>query len=120
MHWKARKGATGRGGVGLVGHGLKPDLSSRLAKVEAKITQLSKKRVAVSAGPYRLGRPWGEIESAVTTVLGSAGELRARDVQSAVEDLLGEPVSRSSVKNCLAAGVGTRFERMGRGRYRLV
>jgi hypothetical protein len=59
---------------------------------------------------------------AVATVLGSAGLMRARDVHEALEGLLDEPVSRSSVKNCLArksVGQARRFERVGRGGYRL-
>jgi hypothetical protein len=59
---------------------------------------------------------------AVATVLGSAGEMQARDVHEAIEGLLDEPVSRSSVKNCLAkksVGPARQFERAGRGRYRL-
>jgi len=51
-------------------------------------------------------------------------ELRVTDVHAAVEELLGEPVSRSSVKNYLAAGADHRktrlFERVSRGRYRLL
>jgi hypothetical protein len=46
------------------------------------------------------------------------------EVHLAVEELLGEPVPRSSVKNYLASGATTRktklFERVGRGRYRLL
>ena len=45
------------------------------------------------------------------------------DIHLAVEDLLGEPVSRSSVKNYLANGATSRktrlFERVSRGCYRL-
>jgi hypothetical protein len=44
------------------------------------------------------------------------------DISTAVSDLLGLPVSRSSVKNCLASrakGEDARFERTDRGRYRL-
>ena len=50
-------------------------------------------------------------------------ELRARDIRAAVEVLLREVVSPSSVKNCVAInsrGADARFERVGRGRYRLV
>jgi hypothetical protein len=46
------------------------------------------------------------------------------EIHEAVEELLGEPVSRSSVKNYLAKGCSSRktqlFERVGRGRYRLL
>jgi hypothetical protein len=60
---------------------------------------------------------------AITTVLASAGEeLRARDIHAAVEVLLGQTVTASSVKNCLAVncrGDDAPFERVGHGRYRL-
>lgn len=63
-------------------------------------------------------------KDAVVKVLGEAGcELRMIEVHAAVEDLLGEPVSRSSAKNSLARGCRRRrpvFERVGRGRYRLI
>jgi hypothetical protein len=66
---------------------------------------------------------WGWVLAAVTEVLKAAGEpMRARMIHAAVEKLVGEPVSWSSVKNCLASRVGgrsPRFERVGRGRYRL-
>lgn len=58
----------------------------------------------------------------VAEILGSAGEMQARDVHEAVEVLLGEPVSPSSVKNCLArycAGETPTFQRVARGNYRL-
>jgi len=73
-------------------------------------------------GPDPSRRAWRSITNAVVTVLASAGELRARDIHLAVEALLGEPVSSSSVKNCLAStaiGERHRFERVGRGWYRL-
>jgi len=67
---------------------------------------------------------WGWVLMAVTKVLEAAGEpMRARKIHAAVEELVDEPVSWSSVKNCLASGVGgksPRFERVGRGRYRVV
>jgi hypothetical protein len=59
---------------------------------------------------------------AVERECGSAGELRARDIHAAVEVVLGEDVSPSSVKNCLArysASAEPSFVRVGRGRYRL-
>jgi hypothetical protein len=62
------------------------------------------------------------VTDAVVTVLASAGELRMCDVHEAVEVLLGESVPRSTIRNCLAGksvGEARRFERVGRGRYRL-
>jgi HB1, ASXL, restriction endonuclease HTH domain len=73
----------------------------------------------VAKPAYRRG--W--VLAAVTEVLEAAGEpMRTRMIHAAVEELVGEPVSWSSVKNCLASDVGgksPRFERVGRGRYRL-
>jgi hypothetical protein len=71
---------------------------------------------------HRLRRPWGEMTNAITAVLGSADELRGWDIQAAVEVLLGQAVSPSSVKNCLAVnsrGADGPFERVSWGRYRL-
>jgi hypothetical protein len=66
---------------------------------------------------------WGWVLAAVTEVLEAAGEpMRTRMIHAATQYLVGEPVSWSSVKNCLASDVGgksPRFERVGRGRYRL-
>jgi hypothetical protein len=66
---------------------------------------------------------WGWVLAAITDVLEAAREpMRARMIHTAVEELVGEPMSWSSVKNCLASDVGgksPRFERVGRGRYRL-
>jgi hypothetical protein len=45
------------------------------------------------------------------------------EIHAAVEDLLGDAVSRSSVKNYLARGCHRRrpvVERVGHGRYRLI
>jgi hypothetical protein len=73
----------------------------------------------------RTSRRFAEVGDAVVQVLREAGgELRMYEVHLAVEELLGESVSRSSVKNYLAAGTDRRktrlFERVSRGRYRLL
>jgi hypothetical protein len=80
----------------------------------------SSRALAPVAKPaYRRG--W--VVAAIIEVLEAAGEpMRTRKIHAAVEELVGEPVSWSSVKNCLASDVGgksPRFERVGRGRYRL-
>jgi hypothetical protein len=70
----------------------------------------------------RQRRPWGEMRRGIETVLGSANEMRACDIHVAVEQLLGQDVTASSVKNCLAANsrcTAPSFVRVGRGRYRL-
>lgn len=68
-------------------------------------------------------RPFGSIRDAVVRVLdGEPLGLRARDVHARVELLLGERVSRGSVKAILAArchGDDRLFVRINRGRYRL-
>ena len=108
--------------MGLTGHGSNQDLAYRIDQIRPRIDRLGAKRVREPAHHHRLRRPWGEMTKAITTVLGSADELRGRDVHAAVELLLGQPVSLSSVKNCLATnsrGADAPFERLGWGRYRL-
>jgi hypothetical protein len=112
--------------MGLAGHGSNHDLADGLGRVAERIVLLGVSREPVPAAaptiePSRRG--FGSITVAVATVLGSAGEMRVRDIHRAIEGLLGEPVSVSSVKNCLArksVGQAPQFERIGRGRYRLV
>ena len=65
----------------------------------------------------------GWVLAAVTEVLKAATEpMQARPIYVAVVELLGEPVSWSSVRNCLASDVSgrsSRFARVGHGRYRM-
>jgi hypothetical protein len=65
----------------------------------------------------------GLIPGAIKRVLGEApGPMRARDIHTAVEELLGMPVPASSVKNWLATHTGSDqalFVRLGRGRYQI-
>lgn len=52
----------------------------------------------------------------------SVEPMRMRDIQAEVEALIGQPVSRSLVKNWLAnhvRGEDASLVRLGRGRYRL-
>jgi hypothetical protein len=75
-------------------------------------------------GPAPDGRrPFGSIRDAVVRVLDAEPlGLRAREVHARVELLLGERVSRGSVKAILAArcqGNDQLFVRISRGRYRL-
>jgi hypothetical protein len=109
--------------MGLAGHGSNHGLAQRTAAVAARAGSLEPDRQLDTQVRSRLRRRWGEVRRAIETVLASAGELRARDIHAAVEELLGEEVSPSSVKNCLATYSGGRepsFVRVGRGRYRLV
>jgi hypothetical protein len=109
----------------LTGHGSNHDLAEGLDRVAERIGLLGISRspvppVGPTITPSRRGS--GSITVAVATVLGSAGEMQARDVHRAIECLRGESVSVSSVKNCLArkpVGTASQFERVSRGRYRL-
>ena len=54
-------------------------------------------------------RRFAEVGDAVVQVLAEAsGELRMVEIHAAVEELLGKPVSRSSVKNYLTKGAQRR------------
>jgi hypothetical protein len=112
--------------MGLVGHGSNQNLAGRLDCLTDRISRLdqafAKAEPLVAARPQRKRRQWGEVAAAIVAVLASSGELRARDIHAAVEALLDESVSKSSVKNCLTerlVGDQPLFERIGRGRYRL-
>lgn len=108
--------------MGLAGHGSNQDLAYRMARIRSRVDRLEPDGAGCSVGHHRLRRPWGEMANAITTVLASVDELRGRDIHLAVTSLLGQDVSPSSVKNCLAAnsrGAGAPFERVGWGLYRL-
>jgi hypothetical protein len=66
----------------------------------------------------------GVVQRAVVKVLAAAdGPMHLAEVQMAVEDLIGQSVSRDSVNWCLSTGVRgkePRFERVVRGCYRLL
>lgn len=75
-------------------------------------------RQAIGARHLRAG--W--IVEAIVRVLGDQEPMQAKEVHAAVEVLLGQPVSWSSVKAALAANVrgpSPRFVRVAKGRYRL-
>lgn len=65
----------------------------------------------------------GLVPDAVMRVLSASGEpMRAGDIHVEVEDLIGQPVSTSSVKNWLAKEILSthpRVVRLERGRYRV-
>jgi len=62
------------------------------------------------------------LEAVLHVVADQKEPMRTRDVHSAVEVLLGEPVRWGSVKKCLSSnviGTSPRFVRVARGRYAL-
>jgi hypothetical protein len=78
-------------------------------------------RVAPEPKLLKLGN--GVVQDAVVKVLeGPDGPMHCADIHLAVERLLGHPVSKNSVRWCLAAGARAstpRFERTAPGWYRL-
>jgi hypothetical protein len=75
-------------------------------------------------GPTPDGRrKFGSVSGAIVQVLTEARrDLRVKEIWREVEQVLGEPVSRHSVKSYLHRGTyssTTIFERIGYGRYRL-
>ena len=108
--------------MGLVGQGSNRDLNEKMRAIASTAATAKSKRRASRRTQRRRRRPWGEMRRAIETVLGSAGEMRACDIHLAVEQMLGQHVTASSVKNCLAAnsqGTAPSFVRVRRGRYRL-
>jgi hypothetical protein len=66
----------------------------------------------------------GMVQEAVIKVLAAKApqSMSAKDIAAAVERLLGMQVSRNTVHSCLSTGAcepEARFERLGRGCYRL-
>jgi hypothetical protein len=106
--------------MGLVGQGSNRELREKMSMVASVAGTAESQPRAGGRAQRRQRRPWGEMRSAIEMVLGSAGEMRACDIHLAVEQLLGQDVTASSVKNCLAAnsqGAAPSFVRVGRGRY---
>lgn len=68
-------------------------------------------------------RPGWVLAALIEVLENSVEPLQAIAIHAAAEELLGEPVAWSSVKNGLASNIGgksPRFERVGRGLYRIV
>jgi hypothetical protein len=100
-------------------------------RLQGSLARLAEKLAAVRASGeprrppvscrQRSRRP-GWVLAGVVQVLADHGNepMRAKDIHSAVEALLGEPVRWASVKAALAgnvAGASPRFVRIARGRY---
>lgn len=65
-------------------------------------------------------RPGWILKAIVQVLTDRDGPMRAKDIHRAVEQLIGEPVAWSSVKDALASnvsGTSPRFVRIARGRY---
>jgi hypothetical protein len=110
--------------MGLDGHGSNRDLEARLDRATARIAALEPGggRTSATSRPFRQRRRPGDLEAAILAVLGSATELRARDIHAGVETMLGQRVATSSVKNWLARAASrspAAVVQTARGRYRL-
>jgi hypothetical protein len=108
--------------MGLVGQGSNQDFAQAMAAIASGAATAKAQPRSSGRAHRRRRRPWGEMRRAIETVLGSAGEMRACEIHLAVEQMLGQRVTASSVKNCLAAnsqGTAPPFVRVGCGRYGL-
>lgn len=64
----------------------------------------------------------GEVFAVIEPILADGGDLTIAEITAELERRLGEAVSRSTIKNCLAdkaRGHGAPLERVSRGRYHL-
>jgi hypothetical protein len=106
----------------LVGALSNHEIHDQLRRLSEKLNQ-----IAASGGrprsSARLDRRLrsGLVPKAIMRVLGESVEpMRMKDIHAEVERELGQPVSRSAVKNWLAShveGNNALFVRLGRGRY---
>jgi hypothetical protein len=103
----------------LSNHDLQGSLSCVAKKLAAVRASGGPQRAAVACR-QRSRRP-GWVLTAVVQVLADREEpMRAKDIHTAVEALVGEPVAWSSIKGALAdhaSGSSRRFVRVPRGRY---
>src|SRR5207244_2788377 len=87
------------------GQDSKPPLGPAMADVRTKVAGLGPVDTSGKSRTYeRRRRPWGQTAKAVSAVLVDSGPMRACDIHAAVQAALNDPISRSSVKNYLAAG----------------
>lgn len=108
--------------MGFVGTYSNTEAMERVRRLLPKLEKLAAARGRTPSPRAMVKRERAPVLSAVAQILTEVeAPLRAREIHASVEVLRGEPVSWSSVKDCLAsnAGPGGRFIRITRGRYRL-
>jgi site-specific DNA recombinase len=111
------------GSVAVVGGLSNQKIQGALGRLSEKLARLRRGNSAPRpAVPQRLrARRPGWVLTAVVQVLADRGEpMRAKDIHTAVEASLGEPVSWSSIRSALASGASDssrRLVRVARGRY---
>lgn len=116
---------TMHGTVGLVGAYSNADTQERLRRLASRLD-----RLAASDAPRRpsarhdLRLRTGLVPHAIMGALGASVEpMRVRDIHAEVEELLGQHVSPSAIKNWLGRNLRGEHPvvvRLGRGRYRLI
>jgi hypothetical protein len=110
--------------MGFIGTLSNLENQERLGRLAAKLDRIAGSSAPRRATPLEPRRRCGDVSKAVLEVLRDfGGPLRMVEIHAAVEELLGETVPRSTIKNCLAnnsRGGRARLVRLGRGRYRLI
>jgi hypothetical protein len=110
--------------MGLVGSLSNPDLQDLVQGLTSQRRRKQPTSKLETGGPAPDGRrKFGSVSGAVVQVLAeSHSDLRVKEIWHEVERLLGESVSRDSVKSYLHRGASSTkpvFERVRHGRYRL-
>ena len=104
---------------GALSNPIASDKRLRMARLAAAKSDISIREPAPDQVQRRLPRRQGPVLATVTGVLGLASTpMRVSEIHTAVEQLLGEPISYSSVKEALSAhtrGRDQRFRRTRRG-----
>jgi hypothetical protein len=107
----------------LVGALSNPDLQDLFQSLTSQPRRKPRKQAPDPNGPRPDGRrKFGTVSSAIFQILTEAqSDLRIEEIRAGVEQLVGEPVSRHSIKSYLHRGTYERkiFERVRHGRYRL-
>jgi hypothetical protein len=100
-----------------------PRIGVELSRFGALHDELLRKALANPREPRPVPAKVSPVLETVTLVLELAGKpMRAREIQAAAEQLVGEPLRWTSVKGALAAGASgpeRRFRRVRRGVYQL-
>jgi hypothetical protein len=111
--------------VVLVGSLSNPDLQDLFQSLTSQERRKQPKRKPEPNGPRPDGRrKFGSVSIAIVQALSEArSDLRVKEIWAEVERLLGEPISRHSIKSYLHRGTYASkpiFERVSHGRYRLL